>query len=813
MKKSLFTLFACILSMSIYAANFFCSPIGNGSGNSFNDPCSFAAGVTKLSAGGDTLFCLEGQYDLTATINITLVGSAGKNIVICNYPNHKPILDWRQQAYGNRGIVVKSGSQYLTIKGLTLRYTGKNALLNNGSYCTFENLDAYGNGDTGIQMKGGGNNYIINCDSHDNFDYQLGNTNAADFGGNADGFADKQFTGDANTYIGCRAWNNSDDGWDFFQRYTNGTPIIMQNCICYNNGPAFYNMTNHGRLQTDDYWFSQFKNGITVTHKNGQQVQASLEKYPNMGNGNGFKLGGANTTNDVNLYQCLAVKNTARGFDQNNNYGKMVIYNGSAYLNGTDYGFSNNGGGQVTIINSISYTNSQDIRMNNTQSNNSWSANNLKPTEADFISIDTTEILSPRNADFSLPEILFMHLQPNSKFIDAGVDVGLPYNGNAPDLGCYEYGSTINYPATLTCTTANLTQGIKLGNSIANITLQWGGSATGATTSELPQGLNSTINNANQTITISGTPQTTGTLQFTIMTEGGTSEAKQTATIVVKDNSAIEIGYVTLPGNNADKLILNQLNANPLFSTNILDATSTTNSYDPYQLIIISPVPSSTAAAMPALKGIDKPMLLLKPFMLKNTVWNWGNSQNTGNTTMTITQPEHPIFKNITLNGNQLQCFDAVNTNGVTYIASWYSQTEPIRIATPEGIEGSAIAEIQPGTDMNGTIINQRFLMIGVSEYSTANLTTQALQLIENACYYLLGKDIPTSTITEQQNENIIITENTIYAENATQMQLFDTTGRLIASTKNNTLQTTNLPTGIYIISINQNTYKKIRIK
>jgi len=31
------------------------------------------------------------------------------------------------------------------------------------------------------------------------------------------------------------------------------------------------------------------------------------------------------------------------------------------------------------------------------------------------------------------------HLRPNSPAIDAGVDVGLPYNGNAPDLGCFEY--------------------------------------------------------------------------------------------------------------------------------------------------------------------------------------------------------------------------------------------------------------------------------------------------------------------------------------------------------------------------------------
>lgn len=34
------------------------------------------------------------------------------------------------------------------------------------------------------------------------------------------------------------------------------------------------------------------------------------------------------------------------------------------------------------------------------------------------------------------------HLQSSSPVIDQGVDVGLPYNGGAPDLGAYEYQST-----------------------------------------------------------------------------------------------------------------------------------------------------------------------------------------------------------------------------------------------------------------------------------------------------------------------------------------------------------------------------------
>ncbi len=807
---SLFAVCACAM-----AANYYCSPSGTGNGMTYNTPCGFASGVNKLTSAGDTLFCLGGQYNFNNVINITLTaGAAGKNLVICNYPGEKPVLDWRTEAYGGRGLVIKSTTQYLTIKGLTLRYTGKNAILNNGSFCTFENLDVYGNGDTGIQMKGGGNNYIINCDSHDNCDYQLGGITAADFGGNADGFADKQFTGGPNTYIGCRAWNNSDDGWDFFQRVTSSsTPSVIQNCICYNNGPAYYDFTNHPRYETDKSWFDQFKTEITITDADGQQIKASLSKYPNIGNGNGFKMGGGYTANNVALYHCLAVGNKARGFDQNNNCGPMIVYNGSAYMNGTDYGFGTNCDGSLVIKNCISYKNTYNFRVATTQSHNSWSDNSLKPSASDFVSLDTSQILQARTADGSLPEITFMHLQTDSKFIDAGTDVGLSYEGKTPDLGCYEFGSTISYPATLTCVTNNMTQSVRQGSAIEPITFKWGGSATGATISDKPNWMNIQTNESTQTITLTGTPDNIDIYTITVQTIGGKSEASMTATVTVKDNSAIEIAYVTTPNSDADKLILDRLNAVLKFSINIVDAGNASNDYSQYELIIISPVPNSSSPAMAGLKGIDKPVLLLKPFMLKNTVWNWGNSLNTAHTDIKITNPNHAIFKDLFINNNvpsTMTLFEQVNTNGVTCITDWYGAAKPESIAEPLGGEGMAIAEIPVGSNMNGTTITKPFLMIGISEYSSASLTVEAQVLIENACYYLL-KNIGTN-IRNTKTDNINLIRHSDHIEihgiDCNDTYLFDILGRRISTVKNNMISTAGLPSGIYILQIEDSTIK-----
>ena len=308
-----------------------------------------------------------------------------------------------------------------------------------------EQLTAYGNCDSGIQQKGGKSNLILNCDSHDNFDFETGSITAADFGGNADGFADKQYTNSpGNTYIGCRSWHNSDDGWDFYQRV--GGTTVFKDCICFQNGPSEYDLSNYPRLTTDADFLSQFAgDGITITNTGGTSLTCSLKHFYNNGNGNGFKLGGNSTKHDASLYRCLSVGNKVKGFDQNSNAGAMTIYNCTAYLNGSNYGFYNNNGYSLDIRNCISHSSKGSNSFSGssiTQSHNTWNSG-YTVSDADFVSLDTTIILAPRQADGSLPESTLLHLKSTSKLIDAGQLLdSITYIGTAPDLGCYEYGAT-----------------------------------------------------------------------------------------------------------------------------------------------------------------------------------------------------------------------------------------------------------------------------------------------------------------------------------------------------------------------------------
>jgi hypothetical protein len=297
-------------------------------------------------------------------------------------------------------------------------------------------LDVYGCCNAGIQLRSGGHNTDVNCDSHDNFDYQ-------DNGGNADGFADKQ--GDAcpgNVYIGCRSWNNSDDGWDSFQRVTDGTPTVYINCITYNNGPEYFDLSAHPRVLGKDAGLSCF-------------VGKDLSHFANGGNPNGFKLGGQGTKHDTELYRCLAVGHRSKGFDQNNNAGHMKVINCTSYKNKFNYGFGNSYAYTLVIKNCISLSSIDKDFVKYpgatiTDDHNTWNTG-FSASESDFEGLDIESVINaPRNADGSLAETTQFHLKSTAtNLIDKGVNYTdfsgekiadyVSYKGEAPDLGCYEY--------------------------------------------------------------------------------------------------------------------------------------------------------------------------------------------------------------------------------------------------------------------------------------------------------------------------------------------------------------------------------------
>jgi hypothetical protein len=413
------------------AAIYYVAPDGsdNAPGTVSAPFASWAKGQSAVSAG-DTVLFRTGTYTYTKAMgscggqtgNVNCVsldksGSSGKLIHYMACPGERPVFDFYKVADDCRIRGVYVPGNWIHLKGLELRGVPQNNDKNHESWCIyitgshnlFELLDTHHNMGPGIIIWGGDANLVLNCDSHDNFDEHTSNG----AGESADGFgAHTSAAGGAgNIFRGCRAWWNTDDGYDCI---TNKEVAIFENCWAWLNG---------------------YKPGTSTA----------------IGNGNGFKLGGygnppsgAPASPPQNIARrCLSFLNRSAGFYQNHHPVDNIFYNNTAYKNGVNFntlGYKDGDASMGIYKNNIAFTGVATGSGGGTQAvDNSW---NLSPAPAasDFLSVDTAGIYASRKPNGDLPDVKFMRLA-GSKYIDKGVDVGLPFSGAVPDLGAFETGA------------------------------------------------------------------------------------------------------------------------------------------------------------------------------------------------------------------------------------------------------------------------------------------------------------------------------------------------------------------------------------
>ena len=367
--------------------------------NTVNDMLSAIASASP----GDMIYVRSGTYSFSNSIRMSTNGQDGNMISFLVYPgDERPVFDFSKmpEASSNRGVILSG--DYWHIKGIEMYKAGDNGLHISGSNNLIEYCAFYENADSGLQIgNGGANNIVLNCDSYFNADSSLEN---------ADGFAAKLDCGTGNKFIGCRAWNNLDDGWDGYLRGTDNITTTYENCWAFRNGYL----------------------------KDGSRGQ---------GDGNGFKTGGSDDKtlqHHAIFSNCIAAGNAVDGFDHNSNRGSITIHNSSAHGNGSNINFGSvNAAAYLEIKNTLSFggNNSDKFEASLTDiSNNSWQ-DGLSASSDDFMSINMDLLLSPRSEDGSLPTIDYLFLKSDSDLIDKGIDVGLPFNGSTPDIGAFEFGN------------------------------------------------------------------------------------------------------------------------------------------------------------------------------------------------------------------------------------------------------------------------------------------------------------------------------------------------------------------------------------
>lgn len=389
-------------------------------------PWASIAHAQAVVQPGDTVYFRGGTYAYTHAnstcasqtarvdaITLNKSGSSGSPIHYWAYPGEKPVFDFSSMTDDCRIKGIDVTGSYLHLKGLEVTGVRQNNNLNHeswgiwvsGSNNTFEQLNTHNNMGPGLFIQDGGGNLVLNTDSHDNYD-PLSSSGA---GSNADGFgAHISANHPGNVFRGCRAWWNSDDGFDLINAYSS---VTIENSWAWRNG---------------------YLPETTTASGNGNGFKAG-------GYGGSYVTGGAKHT--VRL--SVAFSNRASGFYANHHTVADDFFSNTSYGNHPDFnmlGVDSSGAavGLGNLRDNIAYTGTLTSNMTGTNASyNSWNLG-LSLSDSQFQSVSTSGWNAPRQADGNLPVLPYLHLAANSSLIDKGTNVGLPYHGSAPDLGAFE---------------------------------------------------------------------------------------------------------------------------------------------------------------------------------------------------------------------------------------------------------------------------------------------------------------------------------------------------------------------------------------
>lgn len=425
-------LLGSLLSLQSATGAKFCVAPGGNDANPGTKELPFASihRAQQAVAPGDTVYIRGGVYQikesdiaerdsfLASIIHLEKSGTRDKPIRYLAYPGERPVFDCSNvKPPGLRISAFRVRASWIQLKGIDVTgvqvtakgHTQSICFENRGDHNLYENLAMYDGQAIGLFISRGSNNLVLNCDAYRNHDI----TSEGGRGGNTDGFGCHVPGGGANNaFKGCRAWFNSDDGFDCI---SNGDALTFENCWSMYNGYS--------------------------------------RDFKKLGDGTGFKAGGYGVEPRTRfpapvprnrVVRCIAVGNRNSGFYANHHPGGIDWIHNSAYRNGTNFNFlgrSSDGLADIPghghkILNNLSYGSKHHfINLDSGRSERSGNSfdRDYKLTDRDFLRLEEADLTAPRKPDGNLPDILFLSPAKSNPLSGAGV-TGLLGNGSPAAL-------------------------------------------------------------------------------------------------------------------------------------------------------------------------------------------------------------------------------------------------------------------------------------------------------------------------------------------------------------------------------------------
>ncbi len=296
--------------------------------------------------------------------------------------------------------------------------------------------------------------------------------------------------------------------------------------------------------------------------------------------------------------------------------------------------------------------------------------------------------------------------------------------------------------------------------------------AKDVTVTGLPQGVTGKFDAAAETFTLSGTVAANipfqpyeYTLKATPLYESKQAKEAKGELIVLDPNAASILylykGQHPAQKDNKDKIdrVYNTLSKtydlNPYEAQDQLRPES---EYAKYNAIVITEsVDATNEEALGIIRSVNKPILNMKGFTYTTSRLGWGFPDNGSilNTDITITQPNHPIFKDFGVQeGGKITILEAnkdtTRRRGlmpveVTYLGeqnenSLCLATAPLREAEGDGKPQTFLHELNGGT---------KYILLPISADGAKALNSNGQKLVERVMAYLVDKNPTPFAIPE----------------------------------------------------------------
>lgn len=422
MKRYFLSFLLMLIILTIEGKVIYVAPNGddNASGSIESPLATLPAAYRKINSC-DTVYFRGGTYHVkdeqimkieslyAYVFALEKAGTQKGHTCFMGYPNERPVFDFSALHLDDqhRFAGFYLGADYIHLRnfdivGLPVRIIGHTqsecVSARKGSHCIVENIAMHHNMAIGYYQTKGSNNLVLNCDAYNNYD----NYSEGVYGGNVDGFgihvSKVHETG--NRIVGCRAWRNSDDGFDLINC---AAPVEISHCL------AFFN---------------------------GYQPAEDLTTFKGAGDGNGFKAGGWGMSETTKcpevcpshyIHHCLAYKNKANGFYSNHHLAGNLWEFNSASENRSNYEMKNRHSNSAdgaydvpgynhTLRHNVSWEYRDKGHITNYDPETCTFVNNsFLPTDSAFsvttgmfVSNSVADLILSRNAEGILPEIPFM---------------------------------------------------------------------------------------------------------------------------------------------------------------------------------------------------------------------------------------------------------------------------------------------------------------------------------------------------------------------------------------------------------------------